>query len=280
MSSSGVGTVAPDGSFTISGIAPGEHTLRASYVRPGTASEFASTPIAVGGTDVAGLRIALGPGTTISGRVTFEGTSPRGGSGAPMRVNTQQADQQQQFALLGAAPNDPMANGTLDVDGNFTLAGATGRVFLTVGPQLQPWVIKSVTLAGDDITDVPVELTGRTALSDVHIVLTDKQAGVSGQVTNDRGQPLTDYVVVIQGAEQREPVIASRAIRVVRPDTEGRFQTRGIRPGRYVATAIEALEQGRQFAPEFQQQLRRSAREFTVREGETVTVDLRLTPDL
>ena len=64
----------------------------------------------------------------------------------------------------------------------------------------------------------------------------------------------------------------------MRPDTDGRFQTRGMRPGRYLATAIEALEQGRQFAPEFQQQLRPLAREFTVREGETVTLALRLTP--
>jgi hypothetical protein len=47
-----------------------------------------------------------------------------------------------------------------------------------------------------------------------------------------------------------------------------------------VATAIEALEQGRQFAPEFQQRLRQGAKEFTVREGESVAIDLRLTPDI
>jgi hypothetical protein len=53
-----------------------------------------------------------------------------------------------------------------------------------------------------------------------------------------------------------------------------------MRPGRYVATALEALEQGRQFSPEFQKELRRGAREFTVTEGQAVSVDLRLTPDL
>ena len=50
--------------------------------------------------------------------------------------------------------------------------------------------------------------------------------------------------------------------------------------GEKVATAIESIEQGRQYSPEFQQQLRRGAREFTLKEGETVTVDLKLTPDL
>jgi hypothetical protein len=89
---------------------------------------------------------------------------------------------------------------------------------------------------------------------------------------------LSDYVVVIQPAEPKEPPIASRWIRAVRPDKSGRFETRGLRPGRYVATAIETLEQGRQFAPEFQQQLRRGAREFSVGEGESMALDLQLTP--
>jgi hypothetical protein len=53
-----------------------------------------------------------------------------------------------------------------------------------------------------------------------------------------------------------------------------------MRPGRYLATAIDSLEQGRQFAPEFQEQLRRGGREFSVREGESVTLDLELTPGL
>ena len=96
------------------------------------------------------------------------------------------------------------------------------------------------------------------------------------QVTDARNTALTDYVVVVLPAEEKEPLVSSRLIRTVRPDNTGRYQTRGLRPGRYVAAAVEALEQGRQFAPEFQQQLRRGAREFVVREGETVTVDLRM----
>jgi hypothetical protein len=51
-------------------------------------------------------------------------------------------------------------------------------------------------------------------------------------------------------------------------------------PGRYVAVAVEALEEGRQFSPEFQQQARRVGQEFTLREGESRALNLRLTPDL
>lgn len=49
---------------------------------------------------------------------------------------------------------------------------------------------------------------------------------------------------------------------------------------RSLAAAVEWIDQGGQFAPEFQERLRREAREFSVGEAETLTLDLRLTPDL
>jgi protocatechuate 3,4-dioxygenase beta subunit len=278
MSSYGAGQAAADGTFSISGVVPGEHSIRVTQSRPGLPGEFASAPIVVGNTDIAGLQITMGTGATITGRVVYEGAAPRTGGPTAPRVTASQADPQRQLALLGG-PTDPAANGTIDADGNFALSGVAGRVFLSA-PVPQGWMLKSVSVAGDDITDVPLDMTDKTALSDVRIVLTDKLTDIAGQVTDARGQPLKDYVVIIQPAATLEPIVASRSIRVVRPDTSGRFQVRGMRPGRYVATAIEALEQGRQFSPEFQKELRRDARAFSVREGETIAVDLKLTPDL
>ena len=103
---------------------------------------------------------------------------------------------------------------------------------------------------------------------------------MAGHVTDGSGKPVTQYVVVLQPAEQKDPRITARFVRTARPDTEGRFELRTVRPGRYVATAIEAIEEGREFSPEFQKELRRGAREFTVREGETLNLDLGLTQGL
>jgi hypothetical protein len=47
-----------------------------------------------------------------------------------------------------------------------------------------------------------------------------------------------------------------------------------------MATALETLEQGRQFAPEFREQLRRGGREFSLSEGQEVALDLTLTSGL
>jgi len=168
----------------------------------------------------------------------------------------------------------------VDPDNNFKITGALGRVFFAV-PGLPPtWMIKSVTLDGANITDVPLNVGDRRSVSDIRVTLTDKIARVNGYVTDAKGQNRSAYVVVIQPADQKEPAVAARFIKVARPDTNGRFEVRGLRPGRYLATAIESMEQNRHRSPEFQKELRRGAREFMIREGETMSLDLRLTPGL
>jgi protocatechuate 3,4-dioxygenase beta subunit len=279
-SSSGGGRVAADGAFSISGIAPGEHSIDVRpQMRPGqTGGEFASVPVTVSGSDITGMRIVTGHGATVRGRVVFEGTSPRNspGSSGRLRVMASPAEPTNRTMFFGG---NPRSNGVVDENGNFELAMATGSVFFSVTAP-QSWVTKSITLEGNDITDEPFDSTGKQTISGLVIRLTDKLTLVSGRVSDGRGQLMRDYVVVIQPAEEKEPIVAGRLTRTARPDTNGRFETRGMRPGRYIATAIEGIEQGRQFSPEFREQLRRGAREFSLREGETVALDLTLTPGL
>jgi hypothetical protein len=277
-SSRSVGNAADDGTFSATTIPPGDHTLEArSRARADTtANEFASLPLSVSG-DIANLRIVTGKGTTISGRVVFEGTSTRSSDFGPPRVQTQQTDPARQgFPFAGG---DLQARGVLDDAGNFELAGQSGRVFLSVTAGSM-WLLKSVTIDGEDVTDTPLDLGGKPSLTGVVIRMTDQRTQLSGQVSDARGQVLKDFVVVLLPAEQKEPIVAARWIRTVRPDSNGRYVAVGLRPGRYVAVAVEALEQGRQFAPEFQEQLRRAAREISLKEGESATLDLKLTPGL
>src|SRR6185503_6907710 len=73
--SSGAGQVNPDGTFAISGVAPGEHTRR-FQTRAGADSEAAAVPVNVSG-DIDNLSVTLGPGASVTGRVVFDGTAPR-----------------------------------------------------------------------------------------------------------------------------------------------------------------------------------------------------------
>lgn len=269
----GGGQTGTDGTFVMSNIAPGDYSID---VRPnprlGVEPEFGTVPVTVAGADITGLRIVTGKGSMVSGRVVFEGQSPRGGPN-PLRVFAQQADPARAGALFFAT--DPASNGTVADDGTFQISGVSGEVLFRAATP-SGWTLKSVLLEGKDITDEPVDVMHGQTVEGLRVVLTDRLTDVSGQVTDGRGQA-KDYVVVIQPDGEAQGPIPSRFLRTTRPDQDGRFRVRGMPPGRYVATAVESLEQGRHFVPEVQRELREKGRSFSVAEGASVVVDLKLT---
>ena len=269
------GVTSPDGSFSLSNVAPGEYILNVQpMVRPGDVAvpEAGTLPITVGGADLLNLRVTTSPGATVTGRVVFEGTAKRdNGQGGQLRVFPQAAVQ-----VLPFVSGFGTESGLVTDDGSFELKGVRGQVLFRVAAG-QAWTLKSVSHEGVDITDRATDMTSPDGLQGLTIVLTDKVTDVSGQVTDARGRQVKDYLVVMQPLEPKSSAALTRYLRSLTPDSDGRYRARGLPPGEYFATAIEGLEQGRQFVPDVQARLRDTARRFTVREGETVTLDLRLT---
>src|SRR4029079_1491099 len=103
------------------------------------------------------------------------------------------------------------------------------------------------TRSADVTRAEPRDSRANQPLAGLAIRVTDKLTQISGQVSDSRGQRPRECTVVFQSAEAREPVVAARLLRRVRCDSMGSFQMRGMRPGRYVVTAIMSIEQGRQF---------------------------------
>jgi protocatechuate 3,4-dioxygenase beta subunit len=274
-----IGTNA-DGTFTISNVSPGEHMISVRQSSQDATAEFADVLVSVVAEPV-NVRIVTGKRPTLSGRVTWEGTSSRavtrqGGIVIPGVNGPRVMLQPATTGPFVGSEATPGADGTIAEDGTFTLAGGSGRVFVRVAMTPPGWLVKSVTLDGKDITDVPLDLSGRTAIDDVRIVLTDKSCDLSGRVTDSRGTGLKEYVVVLLPAALPPGVSPQRFIHLVRPDQDGQFRAKALLPGRYTATALEWLEPGREFVPEFQDELRRQGKAVTLKEGEAATLDLKL----
>ena len=70
----------------------------------------------------------------------------------------------------------------------------------------------------------------------------------------------------------------SRFFAVGRPDQEGRFKLTGLPPGRYLAAALGYLEPGGERNPETLELLRLSATSFSLSEGESRSVNLKVAP--
>jgi hypothetical protein len=65
-----------------------------------------------------------------------------------------------------------------------------------------------------------------------------------------------------------------------RPDQDGKYRVRSLPPGNYYAIALDYVEQGAGTDPEFLDRVKDRAMEFSLNEGETKTLDLRLVTGL
>jgi hypothetical protein len=265
--------VGADGRFTFSNIPPGEHWLE---VNPRSSDdEVASVAITAGDRDITDLVITTSPGAVISGHVIFDSAAE---SGRPGRIMVYPPDPGSGPIVFRQFDN---TQGTIDSNGRFQMKGVTGRVIFAIGPGgfgLPPsgWSVKKVTVNGQDFTDIPLDMSTTGSIDDVEVVLTDKQTTLSGTVRGAGGAPVTDYTVAIFPERLREGAVPGRYIRVVRPDQQGRFETKGLPPGDYFAAAVESLDQGGQWDPAFRRQVEPAAKRLRLTEGLTSTIELQL----
>jgi hypothetical protein len=257
-----------NGAFRIAGVPPGDYLLQIRSGRNGPDAEFASVPVSVAGSDIQGLVISTARGATLAGRVILGGTNAP--TPASMQISVVSTD-------LGQTPFGPGSMGTrVSSTGTFELRGLSGTALFRVSPLPSGWTLKSVRLGGADITDIPYEFKGGETLSGLELELTDKVTQIHGIVTSSRGEPITEYAVVVfsEATDRWQP--PTRFVRTGRPDQEGRFQIRGLPPGRYLAAAVEYLEQGAEADPDQLERLKPGASPLSLDEGETRQLELKL----
>jgi hypothetical protein len=263
-----------NGRFNLAGVPPGDYLLQVGAGGPNrTEGDFASVPVTVAGSDIEGLVISMSKGGTIAGRVILSGSnSAVNPSSLQINVTSTNA------GLNSAGPGigGGFASSRVSNTGTFELRGLSGTVLFRVNPLPSGWTLRSIRLNGEDITDVPYEFKGGETLSGLEIELTNKITQINGLVTSSRGEPVTEYAVVVFPEASDRWTPPSRFVRTGRPDQEGRFQIRGLPPGRYLAVAVEYLEQGAESDPEQLERLKQSATPLSLDEGETRQLELKL----
>ena len=132
-------------------------------------------------------------------------------------------------------------------------------------------------LDGEDITDSGMEFTPGRSYDGLQMVFTQKTTDLSGLVTDDRGKPVLDATVVVFPANRERWTYLSRYVRTMRPDTNGRYSIKNLPPAEdYLIIAVQNLEQGQGSDPDFLTRAREEAKPFSLNEGETKAVDVKL----
>ena len=261
----GAAAAKPDGSFTIGNLPPGSYTVEARGIdRPNAAP--AKADVVVNGRDVSGIVLEMTRGVTARGRIRFDtGAPPKGLSSEQVRIFSTTDDGSDTSSFN--APPAARANWT------FELTGISGRRLLQAGVFTGDWITKSVVVDGTDVTDTPIDF--RTDIDGIEIVLTQKHTEVSGRVTDARGMPVSDAMVIVF-ADDPQRRSRSRYLMTARPDQDGRYRVRGLRPATYLAVVVEDIEQGEESNPELLEQLIPRGTRLELRDADSRTVDLTL----
>ena len=257
-----------DGSFSMASVPPGRYILRA---RGDDTEEpqFALQPITIGDLDQTSLTVILSPAATINGTVTFQNTQGQ---------STPNPDQVRVAApLVDTADFGPNPTTRVERSGTFTLSGVQAgmHLFRTQGSP-RGWTLKSVMVNGRETIDTPVELRSGQKLTGVSLVFTDRLTEVNGTITDERGQPVTEYTLLAFSTDEQLWRPQSRQIMTARPDQNGKYQIRGLPPGDYYLVAVDPAEQGEWFEASYLGAHRAAATRFSLTEGDVKTQDFRL----
>jgi carboxypeptidase family protein len=276
-----------NGNFTIPNVAPGEYTLQSRVLQimtsgsgdnmmftarvggdSGAEAEMGSLPVTVSGEDLSNVIIVTTKGASATGRLTFEdGSKPS--SLTSIRVTATPVDSEGPVIGFGGP-------GSVKADGTFELRGLMGTRVVRVGNLPPGWMLKSVRVNGQDITDAGMDFKSGEAVSGVEVTLTSKLTEVNGTV-KDGSQSLKDYTLVVFSDDtQKWSLPNSRYVTGTRPDQEGRFQVKNLPAGSYYAIAVDYLAQGEWNDPDVLERLKPRATSFSVDEGETKTLNLTL----
>ena len=261
--------VRPDGTFELTGIAPGSYTINVRE-RGGPDGEFGGVPVVVGTADLSGVAITTGRGATASGRIVTDQDVPPSFGPNQVRVMAVAATGEPGgFFGGGGGP------GRTNDDFTFELRGLADTRLLRVSPPAG-WALKAIEHEGADITDTPLDFRGGGDVRNLRVVLTQSLTDLSGLVTDDRGQPLIDATVVVFPDDEARWGGTSRYIRAARPDQQGRYQFRGLPPYQgYLVAVVQGLEDGQANDPEFLATLKPAARRVSLGAGETKSFDVR-----
>jgi protocatechuate 3,4-dioxygenase beta subunit len=282
---------AKDGSFTLNSVPPGDYTLQARSMQVITSqqgdqvmvfraqamgasgeAEFGSTPLQIAGEDVANVMLTTSKGATATGTVTFDG-GPKPPSTAT-RVTSMAVDGD--GPMIGGGGGF----GTLKEDGSFELKGLAGTRLIRMANNPPGWTVRSVKVNGNDVTDTGIEFKPGETVSGLEIELTNRSTSVTGSVTANDGATLKDYTVVIfSETPEHWRLPMTRWVTGTRPDQDGRFKVQNLPAGNYYAIAVDYVPQGEWGDPELLDRLKSKATRFSLDEGPTQTLDLKMTRD-
>jgi hypothetical protein len=220
--------------------------------------------------DVTSVIVPLRHGSTIAGRGTRETKDPVNNAAPfPLGLRAEPADGS---PSTGLAPNsrpldDPMA---------FELSGLTpGRYVLRFSRQAPGTIVKAITIAGEDFTDRPIDLTDGRDVTNVAVVFTDQVPMLNGTVRPGEAtnKDLSVIAFPVQPDQWSNYGLTPVRIKTSSASAQGSFHLSSLPEGDYFVVAVPTSDVDAWQDPEFLKTAARTAARVSLKWGQSATVE-------
>lgn len=265
-----------DGTFVLRNVPPGLFTLqgfgRPPAEGPGNlaAAPFGSLPLIVAGVDQADLVLRITTGPSLRGRIVSE--DPAVPLADPTSVRVSSFAVKFNTAPVGGGPSPY----EVKEDGTFELKNLFGYRVVRVSVRDPDWMLRRVTHQGRDITDEAIDFTAKSDVTDVEVVVTNRVTAIEGTVTDERGEPVTNYSVIVFATDASKWGDRSRFVATARPSQDGTFVVRGLPPDEYYAVALPVAVGTEWQDPNYLKTLQDRAMRFFLGDGEQKKLSVRM----
>jgi hypothetical protein len=247
---------APDrqGKFQFTGVTPGSYTISATLFGK---DKFltGSRLVQVQDSDLDNVKLVPSDGV-LRGQLRADG--PSKGDLGKLRVR-----------LVGSLPSDA----TVLTDGSFMFRGIDQSRYRIDKVGAEDFYIKSVRIAGQELTDGVLDLSGDQQPSGILQVVLAPGGRIDGVVTEENDAASNSVVVLVP--ELRDRHVSAR-FKNTTTDQNGQFALRGIAPGKYKLFAWDDIEPGIWWNPEFLSHYEHEGEEVTIEESAHVSARLHL----
>jgi Carboxypeptidase regulatory-like domain len=261
MSGQGGVVKSADGSFEFTAVTPGSYVLRVMDMFA-PRSGGVTVPLEVGDKPISGVTVNFAPPPDLSGAIVFDGEASQKPTFQAQRI---------MLEAIGVAWMPPMANAA--EDGTFQLkAVAPGKYFVRVMPVPEGTYVSSVTLGDQKMGDEGMEI-GAAGTAKLEIKLRPGAAQVEGTVQDAEGKPVSGAGVALI------PKSKSYLLYQFFPtDQKGAFSFKNVPPEDYLLLAVEDMEPGAHFDPEFLKLYESKGEKIALKENDRKGVMLKLIP--
>jgi hypothetical protein len=246
----GMAVVGKDSSFDLGPLPPGKYKITAAQI----ASEngrFGSKQVIVDASDVTGVNISLNSaGTQIKGTIRADGKTTVEYSQLSVvlmsdaNTNDESEPAQMAEAYMGGSGYgfaEVSKDGSFKADISTPSSGPYHAVLAARSSGLEDWFTSKVLVAGKDVLESGFKINAAEN-SPIEIVISDKGATVEGVALNREKNPFPNAQVI---ALPSDPKLRKRVelMQQTVADQQGHFKLRGIRPGEYIAFAVEDVQE-------------------------------------